>query len=286
VVEFVIGDVHGCYNELMALEDLIKERCAAEGISDSQIHFVLCGDLIDRGPNISEVLRHVQAGVTAGTHSCVCGNHESILLELVDFFARGPLRWSLRNSHCFVSFADKIGIPNGNPTATAMKEFQTWLAQGGAPTLGALGLGDDPLGWELQESSAMDTLRWLAELPLVYQSTAVSVSHALATAANFAWAKDQTVSTSSRMSGAAEAKGTQHTSKTSDHLDGLLWARTAAEPWMPQGPIHVSGHTPLDTPRWLEDGRRLMIDTGCVYGNTLSAWSPQLDAVLSVPFQS
>ena len=70
----VIGDVHGCYDELCDL--LIKlgyvvdrPQCIAEPPGERRAIFV--GDLCDRGPNNVEVLRLVIKMVAAGTAYCV-----------------------------------------------------------------------------------------------------------------------------------------------------------------------------------------------------------------------
>ena len=63
----MIGDVHGCYDTLVAL----IERCP----KGDQICFV--GDLIDRGPHSSRVVDLV---IEKGW-LCVMGNHEKMALE-------------------------------------------------------------------------------------------------------------------------------------------------------------------------------------------------------------
>ncbi|HEY9661629.1 MAG TPA: metallophosphoesterase family protein [Allocoleopsis sp.] len=64
-----IGDVHGHYDGLMQLLELV-----AIGSAD-QVHFV--GDLIDRGPKSAEVVRFIRENA----YPCVLGNHEQLLLE-------------------------------------------------------------------------------------------------------------------------------------------------------------------------------------------------------------
>ena len=48
-MHYVIGDVHGCYDELAALLTIIERK-------DKAARFILLGDLIDRGPKVWEVL--------------------------------------------------------------------------------------------------------------------------------------------------------------------------------------------------------------------------------------
>ena len=68
----VIGDVHGHYDGLMSLLEAI-----APG-SDDQVYFL--GDLIDRGPQSAQVVDFVQSS----SYHCLLGNHEQMLLEVLD----------------------------------------------------------------------------------------------------------------------------------------------------------------------------------------------------------
>ena len=75
---FVIGDVHGMYNTLIALLKKLP--------SDSNIIFV--GDLIDRGEYSAQVVDLVrQRG-----YKCVLGNHENTFIKFFDdYFLQIPI---------------------------------------------------------------------------------------------------------------------------------------------------------------------------------------------------
>lgn len=82
----IIGDVHGCYDELVSL--LAKLGYQISGGPDSpavvppegrKAFFV--GDLVDRGPNSPAVLRLAMNMVAAGQALCVPGNHDMKLLR-------------------------------------------------------------------------------------------------------------------------------------------------------------------------------------------------------------
>ena len=85
----IIGDVHGCFDELLALLERLGYEVetrtdAAGGIGFSVFHpegrkAVFVGDLVDRGPGVVQTLKLVMSMVTDGSAFCVAGNHESKL---------------------------------------------------------------------------------------------------------------------------------------------------------------------------------------------------------------
>ena len=82
----IIGDIHGCYDELcVLLEKLGYQGREVEGrrvpVNESGRRVIFLGDLVDRGPNSPEVLRLVMDMVAAGQALCVQGNHESRLVR-------------------------------------------------------------------------------------------------------------------------------------------------------------------------------------------------------------
>ena len=90
-----IGDVHGHYEGLMHL------LAAIAPASSDQIYFV--GDLIDRGPQSSQVIEFIRRH----NYPCVLGNHEQLLLD---------------------------AFPDGQ---VHMPALQGWLYSGGQSTLGS-----------------------------------------------------------------------------------------------------------------------------------------------------
>jgi polynucleotide kinase-phosphatase len=81
----IVGDVHGCCDELITLLDKLgygvtltgegADRRAVTTAPEGRRAFFV-GDLVDRGPNTPDVLRIVMAMVTAGQALCVPGNHD------------------------------------------------------------------------------------------------------------------------------------------------------------------------------------------------------------------
>lgn len=97
-----IGDVHGHYDGLMVLLDMI-----APGEED-QVYFL--GDLIDRGPKSAQVVEFVRES----GYGCVLGNHEQLLL---DAFPNGRQNnaalaaWLYSGGRATVASYGKAGIP-------------------------------------------------------------------------------------------------------------------------------------------------------------------------------
>ena len=85
----IIGDVHGCADELRVLLDRLGYVVTGEGerVAVSAPHgrkLVFVGDLVDRGPATPDVLRIVMAAQAAGVAQCVQGNHDRKLSRWLD----------------------------------------------------------------------------------------------------------------------------------------------------------------------------------------------------------
>ena len=80
----IIGDIHGCYDELCELLSGLgykvdAENCTANAPAGRKAVFL--GDLCDRGPKNAEVIRLVMNMVQTGDAWCVAGNHDVKLLK-------------------------------------------------------------------------------------------------------------------------------------------------------------------------------------------------------------
>ncbi|HMH90571.1 MAG TPA: metallophosphoesterase, partial [Streptosporangiaceae bacterium] len=80
----MIGDVHGCFDELTDLLGTLGYQVAPDGTS--AVHrdgrtAVFVGDLVDRGPATPAVLRLVMGMTAAGSARSVAGNHEVKLVR-------------------------------------------------------------------------------------------------------------------------------------------------------------------------------------------------------------
>lgn len=83
-MHYVIGDVHGCFKELMLLLNKIETKDP-----DAIIYFV--GDWIDRGEQVADVMQWVATNITTdGKYRSVRGNHDQ---EALDWYNAYFLPW-------------------------------------------------------------------------------------------------------------------------------------------------------------------------------------------------
>lgn len=79
---YAIGDVHGRFDLLIGLLKRIKAD--SEMRAPAEIHVVLLGDLIDRGPNSAQVLEYLRAYRDSfATFHFIAGNHEEAMLATI-----------------------------------------------------------------------------------------------------------------------------------------------------------------------------------------------------------
>ncbi|WP_225883318.1 metallophosphoesterase [Sphingomonas aliaeris] len=96
---YAIGDIHGCYEQFVALLEAIVADIASS-VGDSAPLVILCGDYIDRGARSGDVMAAlVWLERNAGVKTLLLkGNHEALLLDFLDHPAEG-LRWLQRDGH-------------------------------------------------------------------------------------------------------------------------------------------------------------------------------------------
>ncbi|MCI4663770.1 MAG: metallophosphoesterase [Neomegalonema sp.] len=88
----IIGDVHGCYDELVALLTELGWRVKAFRKGETLIHAeppagrraIFVGDLVDRGPRNVDALRLAMGMVKDGVAHAVIGNHDHKLMRMLD----------------------------------------------------------------------------------------------------------------------------------------------------------------------------------------------------------
>jgi protein phosphatase len=80
----IIGDVHGCYDELVLLLGKLGYETATGAYKHPQGRkVVFVGDLVDRGPKIPETVVLAKRMVDAGDALCVPGNHDVKFMRAV-----------------------------------------------------------------------------------------------------------------------------------------------------------------------------------------------------------
>lgn len=89
---YAIGDVHGCHDALLALEERIRKD-AASHMAERPLLLYL-GDYVDRGPASRAVIEHLAKpdhgdGIE---RIALCGNHDDTFLKFV-FNPHQHLRW-------------------------------------------------------------------------------------------------------------------------------------------------------------------------------------------------
>lgn len=93
MAHYAIGDIHGCFKEFMQMKTYIENE-------DSQAVFFLVGDIVDRGPNVLDMLTWAMENVTSdGKYQMVLGNHE---FELIDWFHYHYTPWLILENMNYV----------------------------------------------------------------------------------------------------------------------------------------------------------------------------------------
>lgn len=149
---YAIGDIHGRYDLLMAVEAMIAVD--AEQIPGRKL-IVTLGDYIDRGPQSAQVVSRLMATPpTDFDRICLTGNHETAMLSYVD----------------------------GEITLTQ------WLAMGAEATLLSYGLDSEHLARQypapkkldefIRNSLPLDHIAFLRDLPILLDTPSVLFVHA------------------------------------------------------------------------------------------------------------
>ena len=88
----IIGDVHGCFEELCTLLDKLDYKISYENSGKGSFtathpkgrKLIFVGDLVDKGPNTPDVLRLALSLIKCDMAYCVIGNHEAKLLKKLE----------------------------------------------------------------------------------------------------------------------------------------------------------------------------------------------------------
>lgn len=232
----IIGDVHGCFDELVDLLQRLGYSVEVQAEGDTSSKYlvkapelrkaVFLGDLVDRGPKIPDVLRLVMSMVDADAALCVPGNHDIKLMRKL----RGK---DLQITH---GLADSLEQLNKETP-----EFRTKVAN----------FIDDLVSHYVLDDGKL------------------VVAHA---------------GMKEEMQGRGSGKVREfamygETTGETDEFGLPVRYNWAAEY---RGRATVAyGHTPVPQPDWLN--RTINIDTGCVFGGSLTALRYPEKELVSVP---
>jgi protein phosphatase len=239
----IIGDVHGCADELEQLlerlgyvSSTIDEATIVPGWSGSGfIHHagrkaVFVGDLVDRGPRVLDTLRIVRNMVVAGSAICVPGNHDEKLHK-------------------------------------KLRGRKVLIAHGMAESLAEI----DALPDDVRPRITREVMAFLDGLVSHYVLDAgkLVVAHA-----------GMKAEMQGRGSGAVRAFALYgETTGETDEFGLPVRYNWAAE--YRGSAMVVYGHTPVPEPQWLN--RTINIDTGCVFGGKLTALRYPENEFVSIP---
>ena len=232
----IIGDVHGCYEELIEL--LQKLGYIIEEIADDGTNYglkvshpenrtvIFLGDLIDRGPASPAVLKLVMSMVRSGIALCVPGNHDMKLHKKLTGKA-------VQEKH---GLAETLRQLEGEPDAfkNDVKEFLYGLVSHYVLDAGKLVVAHAGLKEEMQGRGSGAVRSFC----LYGETTGETDEFGLPVRYNWA----------------AEYRGRAKV---------------------------VYGHTPVPSAQWLNN--TIDIDTGCVFGGSLTALRYPEEELVSVP---
>jgi protein phosphatase len=229
----IIGDVHGCADELEEL--LARLGYAREGESSAFRHparrtAVFLGDLVDRGPRVLDTIAIVRRMVEAESALCVPGNHDQKLVRKL----RG------RDVQITYGLAESLAEINALPdtaregASAEIAGFLDGLVSHYVLDEGRLVVAHAGLKQEMHGRQSAK----VRDFALYGETTGETDEFGLPV--RWDWARDYR----------GEAKV-------------------------------VYGHTPVPEPEWLN--RTINLDTGCVFGGSLTALRYPENELVSVP---
>jgi protein phosphatase len=223
----IIGDVHGCFDELKELLERLGYSINGEtAIPPEGRKAVFVGDLVDRGPKVVQVLRLAMKMVEQGTAFCVPGNHDVKLMR-------------------------------------KLKGRDVQITHGLAESLAQL--ESEPDEFKNQVATFLNSL----VSHYVFDDGRLVVAHA-------------GLREELQGRGSAKVRDFALYGETTGETDefGLPGRYNWAADYRGKAMV-VYGHTPVPEPEWLN--RTINIDTGCVFGGSLTAFRYPEKELVSLP---
>ncbi|TVR02095.1 MAG: symmetrical bis(5'-nucleosyl)-tetraphosphatase [Deltaproteobacteria bacterium] len=258
---YVIGDLQGCLDTLQRLLDTIAFDPARD-------HLLFCGDLVNRGPRSLDTLRFVRSLCESGHAETVLGNHDLHLLAAAENLRPAQRRDTLQE---ILEATDREGL-------LAWLRTRPLLLRRGDLVLVHAGLLPS---WSIEEASALASeaeavLRARGPAPLMgpfpprYHANMAAPTRVAMTVA---------VLTRVRMCSAPDEPDFSFKRPPEEAPDGLQpWFAHPHPSW--SGSRIVFGHWAALGHRQLDVG--VALDSGCVWGRTLTAWCQEEDRVFQV----
>jgi bis(5'-nucleosyl)-tetraphosphatase (symmetrical) len=257
---YAIGDVQGCFDELQALTALLRFEPTRD-----RLWFV--GNLVNRGPKSLEVLRYVRAlGDSAVT---VLGNHDFHLLCLAEGFARKRADDTLDDVLSAPDDPEILAWLRGRPLMHA----EPGMAMVHAGLLPQWSI-DKALGLAREVESALRGARYREFLAKLYGAEPRAWRDDLA-----GWDRLRViVNAMARMRFCTESGEMDLAAKGSRAPGGF-------RPWFEWRPVDEA---PIVCGHWSALGLKLSerlvaLDTGCVWGGSLTALRLEDRALFQVP---
>ncbi len=232
---YVIGDVHGMFDEFLILLDAIHQD-AARTASDL-CNILIVGDLVDRGPRSADLIAYLIENQDRLNIQSVQGNHDA---------------WFCEN------------VRDAKNNTLNEEELFNWLTQGGYETLASYekvqpprhsfaALSIDALREKLC-AIPEEHIRFAKGLPLMIETDHCIVTHALCDRRYYDLLQ--------------KYKG----SAIPDYVRLFVqWNRDEPDQAISTTKMHVSGHTPVRNARYFRRTNAANVDTGAVFGGSLSA---------------
>ena len=266
---FIVGDIHGCLDELLELEEKAILRALEQG---GECKIVSVGDLVDRGPYSNQVVDHFLKGKQNKTHLAVIGNHESFFLQyLYVAYSKWLKKKGIRVPRYFYTFSELYknstrakGLPKSDFPSLIKS---AWLSQGGYETLKSYRI--DSKNPEI-ERLPVDHIKYLFSLPPYLEIQDFIVTHALPTRKEFHVLKKHF------------NKHPVSLQEVKKAFVKIQWNRSWEGVEKIGGKKLISGHTPDTEPRRNKSMNVLQIDTRCFRDGKLTAYCPELDEFIFV----
>lgn len=274
IFNYIIGDIHGCFQELILLEKKILDHSKK---NDAKPFIISVGDLIDRGPDSNKVVQHFMAGSENGTHTAIMGNHEAMMLETLRQFAPDNFNSTDRKyPYWLINYEELFKRQDEISKNISWEDFlntmqNMWINQGGAETLTKLNCNiEDITTWKIDEK----IISYLTNLPAYWENEKVIITHALAKPDDLIFFKN--------LANYESSLEFMEPTFIWDSVNSLLWNRELPNEKIDRLRIHVSGHTPINKAKRYKKQNCVQIDTGCVYGGSLTAYCLETEKIISV----